>query len=254
VTSTQAPFRAVVFDLFDTLVDLELERIPPLEHRGKRIAGTVPDLYEAFSRQVADVDFDSFAVTLREVDAGFRETRYARGLELPTEERFAALLERFDVADDVLVETLTQTHMGRLREQVRTIEHHPEVLASLRAQVPLALCSNFSHSQTAMRVLLDAGLHEHLDVLVVSDVAGIRKPRPEIFEDVLEQLGTAPGETLHVGDNLSADVAGAKAVGMHTAWVTRRVADPEAKLEGYDGPAPDHRISDLAELLPLLGG
>lgn len=246
-------FQAVVFDLFDTLVDLHLERIPPIEHGSGRISGTAPILYEAFSQQVVDVDFDHFVEAMSRVDAEFRESRYARGLELPTSERFAALLERLGVRDDDLVETLTQTHMGALRDQVRTIEHHPEVLAALRARVPLALCSNFSHSETALRVLRDAGLHEHLDVLVVSDVGGIRKPRPEIFESVLEKLSTAPEDTLHVGDNLSADVAGAKAVGIHTAWVTRRIADPESKLAGYDGPPPDYRISDLSQLLPLLG-
>ena len=252
MTAPRPKFQAVVFDLFDTLVDLHLERIAPLEHRGKRIAGTTPDLYQAFSRKVSDVDFDSFADTLGVVDAEFRRSRYARGLELPTSERFATLLERFGVRDDTLVETLTQTHMGRLREQVGALDHHPDVLATLRAQVPLALCSNFSHSPTALRVLRDANLQEHLDVLVVSDVGGIRKPRPEIFESVLAQLGTAPENTLHVGDNLSADIAGAKSVGLHTAWVTRRVADPASKLEGYDGPAPDYTIGDLRELLPLL--
>jgi putative hydrolase of the HAD superfamily len=254
VNREPARIAGVVFDLFDTLVDLYSERLPPLEHRGSRIPGTAPALHRAFSRRVPDVDFDRFAEMLRRVDVEYRESRYARGLELRTDERFAAVLARLDVRDDALVAELTEVHMGALRSQVEVLDHHPGVLAALRAQVPLAVCSNFSHSETALRVLREAGLYEHLDVIVVSDEAGIRKPRPEIFRTVLDALGTAPGETLHVGDNLSADVGGASAVGLRTAWLTRRISDPEGRLRTHDGPVPDFTLRDLSELPALVAG
>ncbi len=242
---------AIVFDLFDTLVDLYMERIAPVEYEGIRVAGTAPALHRAALRVLPDLEFAAFAATLREVDREFRKSRYQKGLELPTGERFGAVVERLGVADESLVRDLTRVHMGALREQVGSLDHHPTVLAALRARVPLALCSNFSHSETALEVLRDSGLQEHLDVVVISDAVGIRKPRPEIFRSVLEALGTDPAETLHVGDNLSADVGGANAVGMRTAWITRRIADPEQRLLAHDGPAPDHRIHDLAELQGL---
>lgn len=244
--------RAVVFDLFDTLVDLQMENVAPILHKGRRVAGTAPALHEAVARVRPELGFDHFSETLRDVDREFRQSRYALGLELPTGERFETLLQRLGVSDAALAEELTQVHMGALRSQVRAIAHHAALLASLRARVPLALCSNFSHTETALRVLHESGLHEHLDVLIISDATGIRKPRPEIFHAVLEALGTAPEETLHVGDNLSADIAGASAVGMRTVWVTRRVHDPEERLRDHDGPAPDHQIADLAELDALL--
>jgi FMN phosphatase YigB (HAD superfamily) len=55
-----------------------------------------------------------------------------------------------------------------------------------------------------------------------------------------------------VGDSLRADVAGASAAGLVTAWLTRRVADPDQALRGHEGPPPDHAIGDLAELPALL--
>jgi putative hydrolase of the HAD superfamily len=81
---------------------------------------------------------------------------------------------------------------------------------------------------------------------------GWRKPRREIFEALLGDLGLAPGDVLHVGDNLEADVGGAAALGMRTAWLTRRVSDPSAARERYPGPPPDFTIADLAELPALL--
>jgi FMN phosphatase YigB (HAD superfamily) len=244
--------RAVVFDLFDTLVDLHMERIPPIEHAGTRISGTARALHDAFSRRVQGVDFDRFAAALGAVDGDFRTSRYAKGLELPTEERFAAVLERLDAFDPSLVSDLTDVHMGALRALVRVHEHHVDVMRDLRGRVPLALCSNFSHSQTALRILEQARLAEFLDVVGISDAIGIRKPRPEIFQWVLAGLRAEPREILHVGDSLSADVAGAAALGIPTVWITRRVADPAAVLRSHEGPKPDYTIADLSELVPLV--
>jgi len=249
--ASDAPVRAVVFDLFDTLVDLHTERMAPMEFRGAPLAGTARDLYAAFARRVAGVDFDDFAGTLQALDTEFRKSRYAEGLELPTGERFAALVDRIG-GDAALVDELTAVHMGALRDHVRILDHHADVLTQLRGSVSLALCSNFSHSETALRVLDDAGLRSHFDVIAVSDVQGFRKPRPEIFHETLSGLGVAPEETLHVGDNIFADVGGAGALGIRTVWLTRRVREPERHTSRYDGPPPDFVLEDLAELLPLV--
>ena len=122
----------------------------------------------------------------------------------------------------------------------------------LATRARVGVCSNFSHTPTAERVLDAAGLRPHLTSVVVSESVGIRKPRPEIFEAALRELGVAPEETLHVGDNLDADVAGASALGMRTAWLTRRVRDAEAKLAAHEGPKPDHVIGRLDEIGGLL--
>jgi len=244
--------RAVVFDLFDTLVDLHMERIPPVEHAGARIAGTAPALHAALCERVGGVDFDRFARALQAVDTEFRASHYAEGLELPTQLRFSTFLERMQLDEPALADVLTDVHMAALREQVRVHDHHVDVMRALRQRVRLALCSNFSHSETALRVLEQARLREFLDVVGISDAVGIRKPRPEIFEWVMAELGVGPGEMLHVGDNLSADVGGAASLGIRTVWITRRVADPRARLEAHDGARPDHVIEDLSELLPLV--
>jgi putative hydrolase of the HAD superfamily len=246
-----APIRAVVFDLFDTLVDLRYEDLPLQEHEGRRVSPTTRELHAALAQR-AEADFDAFATALLAVDRELRDARYAEGRELPTEERFAALVARLGLDDDELPAILTAVHMGMLRSTVAVPEHHTDLLASLRRRVRLGLCSNFSHSETAFGILEEAGLHGYLDAVVVSDAVGFRKPRGEIFEAVLRELDVAPEEMLHVGDNLRDDVAGARALGIRTAWVTRRVEDPEQRLKDYEGPPPDVTIRDLAEIPALL--
>jgi HAD superfamily hydrolase (TIGR01549 family) len=247
------PINAVVFDLFDTLVDLMTENVPFSDFGGRRLPSFIGDLHAAVSER-ADVDVGAFIDAFGHVDREHRQSRYAKGLEVPTGERFDALLAHLGLADAELSQTLTELHMRGVRAQVRDVAHHPSVLADLAEMSSLAVCSNFSHTSTAHAVLEHADLTPHFAAIVISEEVGIRKPRCEIFEVTLAALGCEPAETLHVGDSLSADVAGAHALGIRTAWVTRRVEDPKKALAEFDGPRPDCQIADLAELIDMVAG
>jgi HAD superfamily hydrolase (TIGR01549 family) len=218
---------------------------------GDLVSPTAPALH-ALLGEVAPIPFDAFARALRAVDKEARRRQHREGREVSTRERFSALARALGVAEEPLVERMRREHMGRLAAQVRLLAHHPALLRQLRARVPLALCSNFTDAETALRVLDEAGLREALDPVVISEAVGWRKPRREIFEAVARGLGVSPGEVLHVGDNLDADVGGAATLGMRTAWLTRRVADPEAARRSHGGPLPDFTLADLAELPALL--
>jgi len=52
------------------------------------------------------------------------------------------------------------------------------------------------------------------DVMVDSDMIGIAKPDPGIFEYALNHLGREPEEMIHVGDYYSVDVVGARNAGV----------------------------------------
>lgn len=232
--------RALSFDLFDTLVDLGLPA-------GGEVVSSTRALHAAVS-EAQPLGYDDFRTVLREVDSELRASHHANGLELSTDKRFAALCARLGVAEPGLPGRLTTIHMDNLRRHTSPVAHHPALLNRWRAALQVGVCSNFSHAPTAHRVIEEASLAEGLDAVVISETVGLRKPRPEIFHALLSALGVRPDETLHIGDNLRADVAGAAAVGCRTVWITRRVPNPAAALERYDGPPPDFVVADLAEL------
>jgi putative hydrolase of the HAD superfamily len=73
--------------------------------------------------------------------------------------------------------------------------------------------------------------------VVDSTVVGAAKPDPRIFEIALARAGISPAETVHVGDTLVHDVAGARAAG-----ITPIHFDPPRACR-----APEHRhIRSLA--------
>jgi putative hydrolase of the HAD superfamily len=229
-----------------------MDRLPLVEIGGRRIPSTY-GLLHAASVDWHGLDFESFATALGKIDREHRESLRRDLRELPTLERFRLFGRGIGLPSEDMAHALTETHMGELRKHVTFVPEHAQLLARLHRRVRLALCSNFSHSDTARAILAEAGLLEHFDALVISMDVGFYKPRPEMFQGVIEALGVAPQELLHVGDSLEADVAGAAGLGIRPIWLTRRVADAAADLEAHAGPRPAHVISDLSELESLVG-
>jgi putative hydrolase of the HAD superfamily len=243
--------RAVVFDLFDTLVDLPMEALPRVVIEGREIPSTARALHAALGARSA-VGIGEFTRVLTAVDREWRATHWERDRELSTVERFSRVAKALGVDDPDVPGILTGVHMGVLASIAAAPPHHAALLARLRERFRIGLCSNWSWTPTALEILDAAQLRTSLDAVVFSADHGLRKPRREIFESTLAALGVAPEEAVHVGDNLKADVGGAAALGIRTVWITRRIGDPAAALAKHTGVRPDHVIADLAELEELL--
>src|SRR5206468_2331163 len=84
-----------------------------------------------------------------------------------------------------------------------------------------------------------------VDRIVHSTRAGVAKPDPAIFHLALEALGVPPAEALHAGNEVVADVEGARAAGLRAVLVDR---------EGRLAPLPPGvpRVRTLAELVARL--
>jgi 4-nitrophenyl phosphatase len=76
------------------------------------------------------------------------------------------------------------------------------------------------------------------------------KPQPEIYQAALERLGTAPEETLVVGDRLETDIKGGQALGCRTALVLSGVSGKE-DLESW-APPPDLVSADLEGVIDII--
>lgn len=90
------------------------------------------------------------------------------------------------------------------------------------------------------RILATFGVLEEFDSITTSEEVGRTKPDPAMFETALEKSETVPERSLMVGDRYRHDMVGAKDAGMVTA-----------AYGAEEGPAVDHRLGDLRELLDL---
>lgn len=80
---------------------------------------------------------------------------------------------------------------------------------------------------------------------IISSVAGWRKPAPQFFDAVCQQLQLPAEQILLVGDDLVNDVQGAIAAGMPAVWLCRSEVQDAC-------PSGAIHIECLTELLPLL--
>lgn len=90
--------------------------------------------------------------------------------------------------------------------------------------------------------ILDAfGVRERFDSITTSEMVGKTKPDPAMFGRALDAAGVAPERSLMIGDRYRHDMEGAKRAGMRTAAYQAR-----------EGPAVDHRLEDLRDVLAIV--
>jgi putative hydrolase of the HAD superfamily len=80
----------------------------------------------------------------------------------------------------------------------------------------VGVVTNGRHYQ--LRKLEAAGIADLVDTCCVSEVEGVRKPDPAIFERAAERCGEPLAGAWMVGDNPDADIRGAHELGLRTIW------------------------------------
>jgi putative hydrolase of the HAD superfamily len=213
--------------------------------------GTLLELEPPAPRLQAELAMRGGAVSEDEADAALRtEIAYYRAHHDEAVDA-AALARLRDRCTAVLARALPE-HVrgvpdlrGALLASLR-FRPYPEVpgaLAALRtAGLRLVVVSNWDVS--LHEALATTGLAPLLDGAVSSAEAGVAKPAPGIFARALALAGdVAPAAAIHVGDDLAADVAGARAAGIVPVLIVR---------DGAPRPAGVMVLDDLQALPALL--
>jgi phosphoglycolate phosphatase len=176
--------KAVLVDLDGTLLD------------------TAPDMAAAANAMLAEQGFPPLptAVVREFIGSGVRALveRCLAASHLPMSEK---ALESF------------RSHYGRLNGAAATpFPGVVEALGRLRAAGLRLACVTNKAAAFTLPLLEKSGIAGFLDATVTPDQAGRRKPDPEPFLHACRLLGTAPRESLVVGDSWN-DAEGARAAG-----------------------------------------
>lgn len=245
-------YRAILFDLFDTLVRLDRNRMPIVQIGGREIRSTVGRLHAVMQASVPHVTLEALHGAMAE---SWREAERLRAIdhrEVAAPERFAHLFRCLSLDParyrPGLVTELIETHRSELAKAVAFPAHHAALLRELRGRHRLAVVSNFDYTPTALAILGEAGIVELFETIVVSDAVGWRKPKAVIFHEALDRMRLGVGDALFVGDRADIDVAGAVALGMDVAWLN---PDAEALPPGL--ASPTYELRDLVDLRTVLG-
>ena len=107
----------------------------------------------------------------------------------------------------------------------------------------LGLISNAGDDQDVQQLVRRFEISSYFDFILTSAACSYRKPHPRIFELAIANWYFLPSETVMVGDNLDADIRGAKGAGLYGIWINRRAGysnDDQPRVQ------PDATVSSLA--------
>jgi HAD superfamily hydrolase (TIGR01509 family) len=244
-------YKAVIFDLFDTLVDFDRKQIPVVTIDGRDMRTTAGETYRVLAQQATQVSFDLYHHTLSGITQELWAQRERDHLEIPARRRYELLFESLGMARDAAAEqcidAMLATHHRYMHDATVCPRDRTQVLEALKEHYPLGLLSNFDSAETGLKILATHGLRPYFSPIHISEAIRYRKPRPEAFLHTAEAMGVAPQEALFIGDTFALDVVGAKGVGMDVAWFDRQKTPPD-----LDRAHPDYIITRLIDLLEIL--
>jgi 2-haloalkanoic acid dehalogenase type II len=177
-------------------------------------------------------------------DKDFRETTYHFVLRELLKE-----LGYVEVAEPILRSALDA--MFSITQSNWVLEEDTlDVIQKLKSQrYSLGIFSNAGDDKDVQELVEKFGIQSYFDFVLTSAGCYYRKPHVRAFEIALARWSASPEDAIMVGDNLEADIFGAKNLGMQTIWITRRAQFTEDERQRIQ---PDFSLSDLDELLPTL--
>ncbi len=122
---------------------------------------------------------------------------------------------------DVALEEFAADFDRRLGDSYRLSAETRAALHDVRARGwSVAVLTN-GPTVVQTRKIEAAGLTELVEAVCISEEVGARKPDPLIFRTASERSGVPLEGSWMLGDNLDADIAGARRVGLRSVWIRR---------------------------------
>jgi putative hydrolase of the HAD superfamily len=220
----------LLFDLDDTLYDLDMHRFRHIDSAWQEWLITLPPMMVPYVLQAAVTERIFFK-------------------DMP------GFLGNYGVQEPMLSHLCAYSRATWFSD-LRLDEGVAPLLDTLATRYKLGLITNGpSEIQRAKIVQFD--LARWFTVLVVSEEFGVAKPDPAIFLHAANALASDPADCVMIGDNPDADIRGAQAAGMRSVWIQRPAlykkpfTRDEARYPA-DLPAPWRTIPHVRDLLRVL--
>lgn len=214
--------KAILFDLDDTLLDREGSIEPIATHQYKKYG-------------IQQVPLAAYVERFKTLD----EHGYADRHQL-----FRTLVAEFNIEADS--EDMLWDYRRQTWQVAQLFDDALGVLSAFRERgYKLGIITNGSTMMQNGK-LEATGLHQLVDVALISEQVGFSKPDPLIFQQAAEQLSMSPPNCIFVGDHPVRDVMGASQAGMMAIWRVAYLAWPNDLAI-----RPHYTIQHLRDLLTL---
>lgn len=210
--------QALLFDLDDTLYDLDAHRRRHLERAWQPWLAQLPD-----------------PLRIAVLDDAVNERIFFR--DMPD------FLARHGVTNSSDNAKLCAASRATWFSDLQLDTGVAELLDAYKRRFRLGLITN-GPSWTQRAKITQLRLDRWFEVMVVSEEFGVEKPDVAIFQHVLTQLAVPAGQAVMIGDNPEADIRGAHATCMRAVWVQH-----PRQIYPADLAPPWRTVSHVCELV-----
>lgn len=229
--------RHIFFDLDHTLWDFEANSRSVLQ-----------ELLPEFSHNLSkEIDFPSFFEAFNAVlKVLWRQHREGSiGKEGIRKHRFPMVFAKFDVSEGEWMKEMESEYLARTPIRGQLVEGAIEILDHLNGKFPLHIITN-SFTKPANLKISSSGILPYFDQIITSEMAGVTKPNPKIFELALKMSNALPENSIIIGDSIETDIKGGIQAGLQTIYY-RRAGQPEISAD--ISPTIEH-LEEIKSILP----
>ncbi len=227
-------YRHLFFDLDRTLWDMDRnsrETLEELYHRHKL-------------KERGILSFDQFSEKYNAINKELWQ-RYSKGLvdkDALRVLRYRQTLAFFGIKDDKLARKIGEEYivMGPLKPHL--LPGTEDALKKLAPHFQLHIITNGFEEVQKIK-MKHSGLHVYFKELITSERSGHKKPDTRMFAYALKKCRVKAQDSIMIGDDYEADIAGARQAGIDQVWFN---IDKQAAADAT------HTIARLDELPPLL--
>lgn len=221
-------YKAILFDNDDTLMDFQTGNRNALNRLMDEFGYHHPDRYDQYEA----VNLECWA----ELEKGLLDQRQLRL------ERFTRFFDRYPVPGDA--SQAAERFVTLLGKQSIMLPNALEVVRAIAEKLPVLIVTNGMTAIQRNR-FARSPLTAYVTDFVISEEAGVSKPRPELFWLALRRHGVAPGDALMIGDGIGSDIRGANNAGIDACWY-----NPAGKALPEDVHA-EYEISDIRQCVDI---
>jgi 2-haloacid dehalogenase len=238
LATTRPPVKAVVFDVFGTVVDwrtsIAREVAAVARRKGVAVDGA----------RVADAWRARYAPAMNRV-------RTAELPWTPLDRLHRLMLD--EVVDAFGLGALTDTERDELATAWRRLDPWPDVVPGLTRLKRRFTIAPLSNGNIALMTALAKHARLPWDAVLGAELVRHYKPDREVYQSAADFLIVAPGDVMMVAAHLG-DLEAAKAVGLQTAFVPRPLEfGPGGKPDLQPRASVDVTAADFLKLAERLG-
>lgn len=214
--------RHVFFDLDHTLWDFD-----------KNSALTFEKIFKIHN---VEVEIDRFLKVYEPINLSYwklyREERIDK-----ENLRYKRLKDSFDsiehTIEDEVINKLSVDYIEYLTSFNHLFHDTLDILNYLKPRYKLHIITNGFQEAQEKKMKASNILH-YFETVTNSEMVGVKKPNPLIFNFALDQAKAKPNESIMIGDNYEADILGALDVGLEAILYNIHKLKPEANIKEVD--------------------